>query len=349
MSNRHHISVIAALITAATLSASTATAALPARPSAQGAPAPKLTLTSDRTAVKAGDRVILRWIASGARNCAASGAWSGNPRTAGLVRTNPLTASSTFTLTCSTPVGSVSRSVTVQVASGAQSPNAGNSTPSNPGAPAASAGNGTAAPGSISTSTPAPTPTPAVPPVSAVTPPPSVTPAPAPTPVVAPVEPKLDIRVSSTAVKRGGNVTVSWTGTGVSNCRASGAWSGSRDMSGSEVRSALSTGESYTLVCDSARGQIMAMTAVQVLGSASIAWQAPSHNVDGTAIQGLSGYRIHVGNVSGSYSQTISLNNPSALTTTLDLVPGEYFIALSVIDSAGNESALSNEVKRTVQ
>ncbi|MFM7121397.1 MAG: hypothetical protein ACKOZX_14330 [Gammaproteobacteria bacterium] len=167
--------------------------------------------------------------------------------------------------------------------------------------------------------------------------------------MVAPVEPKLEIRVSSAAVKRGGNVTVSWTGQGVSNCRASGAWSGSRDMSGSEVRSALSTGESYTLVCDSAKGQIMAMTAVQVLGSTSIAWQAPSHNVDGTAIEGLSGYRIHVGNVSGSYSQTISLNNPSALTTTLDLVPGEYFIALSVIDSTGNESALSNEVKRTVQ
>ncbi len=93
----------------------------------------------------------------------------------------------------------------------------------------------------------------------------------------------------------------------------------------------------------------MAMTTVQVLGSTSIAWQAPSHNVDGTPIEGLSGYRIHVGSVSGSYNQTISLNNPAALAATVDLVAGEYFIALSVIDSAGNESALSNEVKRTVQ
>jgi hypothetical protein len=316
MTSRHPLIPIAALIAAAMLSASTVaatTTALPVRTSAQGAAAPALTLTANRTAVKVGDRVILRWMGAGLRSCTASGAWSGTPRTAGAVRTNPLTTSSTYTLTCSSRTGSISRSVTVAVASAAP--------------------------------TPAPTPAPA----PAPTPAPAPMPAPNPAPVPPPIEPKLDIRVSSATIKRGGDVTVSWTGQAVSNCRASGAWSGSRDASGSEVRSGLSTGESYTLVCDSSKGQIMAMTTVQVLGSTSIAWQAPSQNVDGTPIEGLSGYRIHVGSVSGSYNQTISLNTPTALTATVDLVPGEYFIALSVIDSAGNESALSNEVKRTVQ
>ena len=298
MTSRHPLIPIAALMAAAMLAASTAaatTTALPVRTSAQGAATPALTLTANRTVVKVGERVVLRWMGSGFTSCAASGAWSGTPRTAGAVRTNPLTASSTFTLTCSSNTGSLSRSVTVEVAS--------------------------------------------------ATPTPATTPAPVPPPI----EPKLDIRVSSATIKRGGDVTVSWTGQAVSNCRASGAWSGSRDASGSEVRSGLSAGESYTLACDSSKGQIIAMTTVQVLGSTSIAWQAPSHNVDGTPIEGLSGYRIHVGSVSGSYNQTISLNNPTALAATVDLAPGEYFIALSVIDSAGNESPLSNEVKRNVQ
>jgi hypothetical protein len=168
----------------------------------------------------------------------------------------------------------------------------------------------------------------------------------APAPVI---EPRLELRVSSTKVRPGDQVSLSWTSAAVSNCRASGNWSGTRAASGSEQLAAVTTAQSFTLRCDSTRGEIVAMTSVEVVGSASIAWQQPTYNLDGTVIDGLRALRIHVGTTSGQYTQIIEVSDLSRSQTDLELPVGEYFIAMSAVDTDGTESALSNEVRRVVQ
>lgn len=289
-------------------------------PSISASIKPTLNLSVDRTTVAPGQQVLLRWSATQVQSCQASGGWNGYPRSLGVSRSGPLTASTTFTLTCNTVVGTLTQSVTVNVqqpANVAGSPN-GSSAEGQTGAATA---------GGSSASGPA-----------------TVVAAPAPV-----VEPRLDLRASSIKVRPGDQVSLSWTGEAVSNCRASGNWSGTRAASGSEQLAAVTSAQSFTLRCDSAKGEIVAMTSIQVVGSASIAWQQPTYNLDGTVIDGLRALRIHVGTTSGQYTQVIEVSDLSRSQTDLELPVGEYFIAMSAVDTDGTESALSSEVRRVVQ
>ena len=49
------------------------------------------------------------------------------------------------------------------------------------------------------------------------------------------------------------------------------------------------------------------------------------------------------------YTQIIEVSDLSRSQTDLELPVGEYFIAMSAVDTDGTESALSNEVRRVVQ
>lgn len=136
----------------------------------------------------------------------------------------------------------------------------------------------------------------------------------------------------------------------MSNCVASGAWSGARASSGTELRPALTATEHYTLTCQGANGPVVAMTSVQVWsGGTSLTWVPPSQRTDGSPLGGLAGYRIYVGTVSRQYYQQIDLANGSLTSYFVDLLPGEYYIAMTAIDTQGYESAPSNEVRKLVQ
>lgn len=164
------------------------------------------------------------------------------------------------------------------------------------------------------------------------------------------VTPTLKLASSASAIRTGENVTLSWSGESVSNCQASGSWSGARSTIGSEIRAQLVASENYTLTCDSASGKIMAMTSVQVWsGGTQISWVPPQQNVDGTPLTDLSAFRIYVGTISQSYHEQIEVSDVSSTQRFLDLLPGEYYIAMSAVDTEGNESALSNEVRKIVQ
>ncbi|MDH3768215.1 MAG: hypothetical protein OES99_07160, partial [Gammaproteobacteria bacterium] len=77
-------------------------------------PAPMLTLSGPPTAAY-GSKVTLSWTSSGADSCLASGAWSGTRATAGADFVGPLTADSSFTLTCIADTGSVTDDITILV------------------------------------------------------------------------------------------------------------------------------------------------------------------------------------------------------------------------------------------
>jgi len=85
------------------------------------------------------------------------------------------------------------------------------------------------------------------------------------------------------------------------------------------------------------------------LGSATVFWSAPSTNADGSMLTDLAGFRVHYGTVSQSYSNVIEIGDSAQSAVSIDeLEPGTYFFAVTALDRAGNESALSIEVSKVV-
>ncbi|HET6630849.1 MAG TPA: Ig-like domain-containing protein [Woeseiaceae bacterium] len=85
-------------------------------------------------------------------------------------------------------------------------------------------------------------------------------------------------------------------------------------------------------------------------GSATLSWEAPTQRTDGTALTDLAGYTIHYGRMSGVYDYQIDVNTPGVMTYVIEnLVPGDWYFALTAYDSAGLVSDLSNEAHRVIQ
>ena len=79
----------------------------------------------------------------------------------------------------------------------------------------------------------------------------------------------------------------------------------------------------------------------QAATSLTLAW-------DPSSAAGIRGYRLHYGTTSRGYSQSSDLGNTTT-TTVSNLVPGQtYYFAVTDYNTAGVESAYSNEVSFTV-
>ena len=82
---------------------------------------PTVSISANPTSVASGGSSMLTWSSTNATSCVASGAWSGAVAISGNQSVGPLTASSTYSLTCTGAGGSTSASATVAV-SGAPPP-----------------------------------------------------------------------------------------------------------------------------------------------------------------------------------------------------------------------------------
>ena len=80
----------------------------------------------------------------------------------------------------------------------------------------------------------------------------------------------------------------------------------------------------------------------------TLTWDPPTTNADGTALTDLAGYKVYYGNASRSYSSVNPVIDNVTTYTSPDLAPGTYFFAVTALDAAGNESAYSNEVSKTI-
>jgi hypothetical protein len=82
---------------------------------------------------------------------------------------------------------------------------------------------------------------------------------------------------------------------------------------------------------------------------ATLAWDAPTTNTDGTPIEDLAGYWLYYGTSSGYYSNKIDIGNVMPYTVS-NLSEGyTYYFAVTAYDTSGNESSSSNEVSKTIQ
>jgi hypothetical protein len=86
-----------------------------------------------------------------------------------------------------------------------------------------------------------------------------------------------------------------------------------------------------------------------VIGSATLSWQAPAKNEDGSALTDLAGYVVRYSKNPGNLDQTITINSPTATTAVIEnLVEGTWFFALSSLNSSGVESRPTGIVSKII-
>ena len=84
------------------------------------------------------------------------------------------------------------------------------------------------------------------------------------------------------------------------------------------------------------------------LGSATLTWTPPTTYTDGSALI-LAGYKIYWGQDAQNMSNSADLNTPGTDTYIVeDLTPATWYFAVSVVDTAGVESELSNIASKTI-
>ena len=94
--------------------------------------------------------------------------------------------------------------------------------------------------------------------------------------------------------------------------------------------------------------------------SATLVWDAPTTNIDGSPLNDLAGYRIYYGTSSGNYATAITISADNAncknINNTIQctymikhLSPGAYYFSVTAYDKDGNESYFSNERTKTIK
>jgi len=82
-------------------------------------------------------------------------------------------------------------------------------------------------------------------------------------------------------------------------------------------------------------------------GDATLSWDAPTTNADGTPLTDLAGYKVYFGTASGNYGVPIDVGNVVTYIVT-GLSEGTKFFVVTAYDTSMNESEYSNEVSKTI-
>ncbi len=90
-----------------------------------------------------------------------------------------------------------------------------------------------------------------------------------------------------------------------------------------------------------------------VAGTAILTWNAPTTRSDGSSLNpatDLSKYKLYYGTSSRNYTQVVDIPNPGTtiITRSVNLSSGTYYFAVSVVDTAGQESGYSTEVSKKI-
>jgi hypothetical protein len=84
-------------------------------------------------------------------------------------------------------------------------------------------------------------------------------------------------------------------------------------------------------------------------GSATLSWDRPTQNTNGTALSDLAGYYIHYGTSADDLTQTITVQGADVSEYEItNLAPGTYYFAVAAYASDGTESAPSNFASKSI-
>ncbi|KPK51962.1 MAG: hypothetical protein AMS22_10000 [Thiotrichales bacterium SG8_50] len=85
-------------------------------------------------------------------------------------------------------------------------------------------------------------------------------------------------------------------------------------------------------------------------GSTQLSWAPPTGNESEESADDLAGYVIHCWSETRQHTSTVYVDDPTVTSYEVKrLWPGDYFCAVTAVNSDGSESALSNVLATTVK
>ena len=104
-----------------------------------------------------------------------------------------------------------------------------------------------------------------------------------------------------------------------------------------------------TTVNEISRNRTQSIDTGPVSGSVTLNWTRPTQNEDGTTLTDLDGYKIHWGTTSGSYPNSVTINDETATSFVVDnLSPGTYEFVATSFNTSGVESRYSAPATKVV-
>ena len=98
-----------------------------------------------------------------------------------------------------------------------------------------------------------------------------------------------------------------------------------------------------------ASGQARITVSQSVAGRATLSWQAPTDNVDGSPLTDLAGFRVYYGNSANDLRYVIQVTDAGARSRVIEnLTVGTWYFAATAYDQAGGESSRSNVAAKTI-
>jgi fibronectin type III domain protein len=84
-------------------------------------------------------------------------------------------------------------------------------------------------------------------------------------------------------------------------------------------------------------------------GAATVSWEAPTTNTNGSPLTDLAGYRIYYGSSPKQLSHIVHIQTVGLQTYVIDdLEPGTWYFAVRSVAANGAESSLSDVVAKTI-
>jgi hypothetical protein len=119
---------------------------------------------------------------------------------------------------------------------------------------------------------------------------------------------------------------------------------------GGGIDSASSGGDSATSASSATSGSSGNGTSSSPgTGTATLSWDRPTENTNGTALSDLAGYYIHYGTSADDLTQTITVQGADVSEYEItNLAPGTYYFAVAAYASDGTESAPSNFASKSI-
>jgi hypothetical protein len=85
-------------------------------------------------------------------------------------------------------------------------------------------------------------------------------------------------------------------------------------------------------------------------GTATLSWEPPRRNLDGSAIGNLAGYYIYYGRDPTNLNATIKITDPYVTTYTIDkLSPGTYYFRIVAFTATGTKGTATPTVSKTIR
>lgn len=147
-------------------------------------------------------------------------------------------------------------------------------------------------------------------------------------------EPTPVLTFTASTTTGNGTVTpvLTWSTTpAAASCTASGAWTGTRAASGTVTLASISQSATYNLECTWPADD-----------RATLQWQAPTQNTDGTPYNDPAGYKVYWGSQAAALNQTRTIADPATLTYVVQpLAAGTWYFCVAAVNQRGVESACS--------